>query len=326
MSEAPLMANVARQTGSHPLKNRLALRSFAADIRIPNLLNSAVHLTTLMKNTRQNLLAAYYYATTPWRAMSNVFSRCVGSAPVSILFYHRVADDSPNDWTISTDDFARHIDYLTHHFDLVSLQEAQERLLSRRNHRPAVSITFDDGYADNCAFALPLLIRERIPVTYFVTLENIESRTPFPHDAACGEPLAPNTIEQLRSLSASGIEIGAHTRTHPDLGVIDDEDILLDEVVTATRELSLIVDQEVRYFAFPYGLPKNLNQRVFEMARAHGIEGVCSAYGGYNFPGDEGFHLQRIHGDPELMRLKNWLTIDPRKRRVKTKFGLGTAT
>ena len=43
-----------------------------------------------------------------------------------------------------------------------------------------------------------------------------------------------------------------------------------------------------------------------------GYDGVCSAYGGYNFPGDDAFHLQRYHADPSLLRLKNWLTVDRR--------------
>jgi hypothetical protein len=52
------------------------------------------------------------------------------------------------------------------------------------------------------------------------------------------------------------------------------------------------------------------------MARDAGYRGVCSAYGGYNFPGDDAFHLQRIHGDAEMIRLKNWITMDPRKLTV----------
>ena len=53
--------------------------------------------------------------------------------------------------------------------------------------------------------------------------------------------------------------------------------------------------------------------RVFQLAREAGFAGVCSAYGGYNVPGDDPFHLQRIHADPDIIRLKNWLTVDPRK-------------
>jgi hypothetical protein len=69
----------------------------------------------------------------------------------------------------------------------------------------------------------------------------------------------------------------------------------------------------VRYFAFPYGMHANLNAAAFEVARQAGLEGVCSAYGGYNFPGGDPFHLQRFHADPSFLRLKNWATVDPRK-------------
>ncbi len=40
---------------------------------------------------------------------------------------------------------------------------------------------------------------------------------------------------------------------------------------------------------------------------------MCSAYGGFNFPGDDPFHLQRIPVDDDMIRLKNWVTQDPRK-------------
>jgi hypothetical protein len=44
---------------------------------------------------------------------------------------------------------------------------------------------------------------------------------------------------------------------------------------------------------------------------------MCSAYGGCNEVGGDAFHLQRLHGDPELLYLKNWLDFDPRVRRVR---------
>jgi peptidoglycan/xylan/chitin deacetylase (PgdA/CDA1 family) len=100
-----------------------------------------------------------------------------------------------------------------------------------------VSITFDDGYFENCRVALPLLLRNKIPFTYFVTSDPVLRSGYFEHDLRIGLKLPPNTVEQLRELAAAGVEIGAHTRTHPDLGAIDDPQRLHDEVVVARDEL-----------------------------------------------------------------------------------------
>jgi peptidoglycan/xylan/chitin deacetylase (PgdA/CDA1 family) len=115
----------------------------------------------------------------------------------------------------------------------------------------------------------------------------------------------------------AGVEIAAHTRTHVDLGQIHDEDRLVDEVLTAAKELETAIGRKVRYFAFPYGQFPNLNPRVFSMLREAGFLGVCSAYGGWNDVGSDAFHLQRIHGDPSFSRIRNWLTYDPRLGHVQ---------
>jgi len=272
--------------------------------------------STIANAAGQSLLAGYYYGTLPLRWWAARRRAREGAAPVAIVFYHRVADEAPNDWTISRQDFALQIQWLQRNFDLISLAEAQARLRST-NPRPAVAVTFDDGYADNCRFALPLLIRRRIPVTYFVTTRHILANEPFPHDLARGEPHRPNTINELRKLAAAGIDIGAHTRSHADLGMLHNPQALHDEVVTAGEELQVALGKPIRYFAFPYGQYPNLNAEVFHMAYDAGYDGVCSAYGGYNFPGDDAFHLQRFHADPSLLRLKNWLTVDPRWLRCR---------
>ena len=103
-----------------------------------------------------------------------------------VLFYHRIADDAANPWTASNAVFERQIDWLGRHYEFVPLAEAQRRLRAGSNSRPVVSITFDDGYADNCTHALPLLIERRIPCTYFVTTHHILTGEAFPHDLAHG--------------------------------------------------------------------------------------------------------------------------------------------
>ena len=262
---------------------------------------------------KQLLLSLYYHGSSPVRWWNHRCAVIEERVPVIVLYYHRVADDGASGWTTSNRTFARQIRWLRDRFELISLQEAQRRVRRGANHRPCVSITFDDGYADNCQQAVPLLIKERIPCTYFVTLQNVLDGEPFAHDVAEGNSFAPNTPEQLKAMAAAGMEIGAHTYTHPDLGPMTDRRRLYYEVVSAGEELQELIGRPVRYFAFPIGQYANLNRRAFDLAYEAGYEAVCSAYGGFNFPGSDPFHLQRIAVDDDMIRLKNWVTGDPRK-------------
>lgn len=268
------------------------------------------------------LLETYRWATLPFRAFKNLQCYQRGQHPVILLYYHRVADTDPVAWSLTNAQFKAHVDWLERRYDLVSMSEAQRRVREGAD-RPTVHITFDDGYAENCDRALPLLIEKCIPCTYFVTLENVAMGKPFVHDQDAGGQFPVNTIDQLRELSDLGIEIGAHTRTHPNMGEVHDVATVYDEIVTARRELADLIEKPIRYFAFPFGMKPNLSHGAAAMARREGIECVVSAYGGYNYFGDDAFHLQRVHGDPELSRLKNAISFDPRHVR-REKFELLT--
>jgi peptidoglycan/xylan/chitin deacetylase (PgdA/CDA1 family) len=75
-----------------------------------------------------------------------------------------------NDWCfIDENSFSTQIEYLKEHFEIVSLSEAVERLRSGEIKHPTVVITFDDGYQNNFDVAFPILLRERIPATIFLT-------------------------------------------------------------------------------------------------------------------------------------------------------------
>jgi peptidoglycan/xylan/chitin deacetylase (PgdA/CDA1 family) len=272
---------------------------------------------------KQCLLTGYYWSTLPARRRAAARRAGQQSEPVRILFYHRVADEHANGWTISCRRFERQIDWLCQRFEVVSLAEAQSRIEAGRNRKPTACLTFDDGYADNMRFAVPLLLRRRIPFTYFVSTNHVLGGQPFPHDAAAGRPLAPNSLRDLRAMAEAGVEIGGHTRSHADLGASLTADPMQEEIVGCKRELEDAIGADVRYFAFPFGLHANLTASAFGMALEAGYAGVCSAYGGYNFPGDDAFHLRRIHADPELVRFKNWLTVDPRKLRAHRDFEPG---
>ena len=256
--------------------------------------------------TQTRLLAPYRYARLRQLARN-------GEAPISVPFYHRVADERPNDWTISRRGFQRHVEYCQQNFELIDLAEVQRRVRDRDSCTPAVSFTFDDGYSENCDFALPLLIERKVPCTYFVSTENVIHGKGFGHDCRC--PLAVNSKKQVREMSDAGIEIGCHTRSHVDFAKVHDLKIVRREIVDAKAELEQIIGRAVRYFAFPFGLPEQLTQMAIEAVHSAGYQGFCSAYGAYNLVGQDSFHIRRVHGDPEFARLVNWLSYCPRKIR-----------
>jgi peptidoglycan/xylan/chitin deacetylase (PgdA/CDA1 family) len=277
----------------------------------------------MLDSYKSQMLGLYYLATLPHRKHLAQERRATGTVPIISLLYHRVADENPNSWTIDWDRFRYQIEWLSQQFEIVSLPEAQQRIAAGYNAKPVVCITFDDGYADNCDKAIPWLIERKIPVTYFVTTDNILTGRPFPHDLQRKCPLAPNTVEQIQAMADAGIEIGAHTRSHPDLGRISSTTELTDEIVGSKYDLESLLDAPVRYFAFPYGLHENMTSAGFRIAYEAGYAGVCSAYGAYNLPGDDSFHIQRIHGDPQWTRFVNWMTVDPRKLRNHAPFDPG---
>lgn len=269
-----------------------------------------------MPHWKQIFLYLYYIATGPLRAWDRRRDRRRGSAPLIVLCWHRVADDRATEWTIRNDVFREQIEWLKSRFRFISLAEVQQRMAAGFNQEPCLSVTFDDGYADNCQAAIPLLLQEKIPCTYFVTVENILHSRPFEHDLAAGKELAPNSLSELRAMAASGVEIGAHGYRHVNLGALVKPLELRREVAEAQEKLAAALGRSVHYFAFPYGQYENLSPLAFAIAKEAGYLGVCSAYGGFNLPGENPFHVQRIMVDESLIRLKNCVTLDRRKRRT----------
>jgi peptidoglycan/xylan/chitin deacetylase (PgdA/CDA1 family) len=232
--------------------------------------------------------------------------------PVAVLFYHRVSDIQSTPWTIGVSQFKRHLDWLQKNFEIVSLEEAQRRIRSGINTQQTVAITFDDGYGENTITALPELVNRQIPASYFLSTNFLDSGQSFPHDIALGYHFPPHTWDELRQFVGTCIEFGGHTKSHGDVGQLSDADILYEELIGGIRRMEQELGTTCRYFAFPYGKPENTSQAAITLLHQHGILGVCSAYGALNWPGENGFHIKRFHGDPCLERLKNWLTLDQR--------------
>ena len=97
-------------------------------------------------------------------------------AEVLCLLYHRVnrEEDPMYHLTVSPEHFAEQMRYIKEHYLCVRFEDAWEETVE-----PAVAVTFDDGYADNCTCALPVLERYQVPATVFVTAGNVGTDREF---------------------------------------------------------------------------------------------------------------------------------------------------
>lgn len=90
---------------------------------------------------------------------------------LSILIYHRVLPGldplRPREPDVAR--FRWQMELLAGAFNVLPLTEAVSRLESGTLPARAAAITFDDGYADNCTLALPVLREFGLPATVFVT-------------------------------------------------------------------------------------------------------------------------------------------------------------
>jgi peptidoglycan/xylan/chitin deacetylase (PgdA/CDA1 family) len=96
--------------------------------------------------------------------------------PVVVLGYHRVTalPSDPNSLAVAPDNFRVHMEYLKQNFQIVRFDEDWSRV-----RKPAVVVTFDDGYADNMFEALPILEDIGVPATFFISTDNLETGSGF---------------------------------------------------------------------------------------------------------------------------------------------------
>ena len=149
-------------------------------------------------------------------------------------------------------------------------------LAAERRADGCAALTFDDGFEDNGV--LPELGE---PATVFV----VSGWLGQPH------PTAPQarvlTAEELRALHAAGIEIGAHTVSHPDLSALTYEEAF-EELAQSKHELERVLGTPVDVAAYPYG---RASADTIRAARASGFRAVCATSGRGSW--DTPHHLPR---------------------------------
>jgi peptidoglycan/xylan/chitin deacetylase (PgdA/CDA1 family) len=163
----------------------------------------------------------------------------------------------------------------------------------------AVVITLDDGFADNGDLAVPLLRRFGLPATLFAVADRVGGRADW--DGA-GELAARPLLDwpALAELQRDGIEIGAHSRTHPRLPELDYEEAVR-EIAGSRDALSDRLGVPVSSFCYPYG---RKTVEVVDLVARAGFDCACGIDRGLNYPNTPLHELRRspVDGNASILR------------------------
>jgi peptidoglycan/xylan/chitin deacetylase (PgdA/CDA1 family) len=168
--------------------------------------------------------------------------------------YHSVSDDPPRATrrlSVHPEAFDQQMATLARHgFSTRTFGQLGEALAAGTPlPERTVVLTFDDGYADFHQHALPALDSRGFTATVFVTTGWLDDAG----DQAAGEPLDRMlTWAQVRELVGAGVEIGAHSHSHPQLDQIS-LPALREELRHSKTLLESGTGQPVHSLAYPFG-------------------------------------------------------------------------
>ena len=264
-------------------------------------------------------------------------------AGLFVFIFHRVV--AVADPLLPAEPDAKQFDwmmrFIARNFNVLPFGEAVDRLVRGVLPAAAASITFDDGYRDNYAVALPILQRYGLVGTFFIAtgfldggrmwnddiieavraspegrvdwsddglgrhdLSSLAARLAcigavldrlkyFPHRQRtqiarsiarrAGVPERSEfmlALPELRALRGSGMEIGAHTRSHPILSSVDDDQAWA-EISGGKADLEDILGEPVDVFAYPNGNPlRDLSEAHVRMIRSAGFRAAATTASG----------------------------------------------
>jgi peptidoglycan/xylan/chitin deacetylase (PgdA/CDA1 family) len=213
--------------------------------------------------------------------------------PPVILMYHAVGapGEAPGCYIVPLRRFQRQMAWLTlRRYRVIGLEELLDH---RRAHEvpPArtVVLTFDDGYDDNYSLATPVLRARGFKAMFFLVSGYVGRRNSWdPSGELAGRPLL--SWEDARAMLALGMEVGAHTRSHPVLPDLP-KDRATHEIAGARQELEAAIGRPVRAFAYPFG---RLDESTPAAVADGGFEGACCSRSGVNDPSVSSLLLRRL--------------------------------
>jgi peptidoglycan/xylan/chitin deacetylase (PgdA/CDA1 family) len=162
-----------------------------------------------------------------------------------VLTYHSL-DASRSVISIHPETFRAQMEFLVRrHIPVVPLHQLA-------NTPGGVAITFDDGFQNFYEHAFPVLSQYGLPATVFVVTGACGSSNDWAGQPDYIPRLPLMGWSQLKEIAAAGIELGAHTVTHPHLSALAAAKIE-EEFDRCRHDIEQHTGKAVTTAAYPYG-------------------------------------------------------------------------
>lgn len=211
-----------------------------------------------------------------------------------VLMYHQIVPDgAPEGWVpasladprygVSRREFARQMGHLRKEgYRILSLEEllapARPASSGPTDGRPALVVTFDDGYESDFSLALPILTDLWIPATFFVATGHIGRSGMM-------------TESMVAELSARPVfRIGGHGESHQFLSELP-EPLCRQELSRSLRRIREMSGQEEAAMSAPGG---RTSPRVATFARETGFCALATSRPGLYDQGEDPFSIPRL--------------------------------
>jgi len=207
-------------------------------------------------------------------------------AGVTLLTYHRIGGGTGDELDVPADAFSEQLDaLLTGGHAVVSLDEALDRL-EAGDERPAVVLTFDDGFADVHERAFPCLMERGLPFAVYLAAGLVGRSMVWEGSSAESQGSPALTWDQVEEMVESGLcTIGNHTLTHAGPAAVD-----VVELDRCSEEIEGRLGHRPDHFAWTWGVPvPRLLAPVRERFRSAATGAI-----GRNRAGDDPYALRRV--------------------------------
>jgi peptidoglycan/xylan/chitin deacetylase (PgdA/CDA1 family) len=177
--------------------------------------------------------------------MVRLLSRLPDKGGLSVLAYHRVlpAPDPLRPGEPTVQQFEARMRWVASAFNVLPLLDAVRALRNGWLPPRALSITFDDGYADNHDLALPVLRKLGLPATFFIATGYLDGGCMFNDTVIEALRAAPGPALDLEDLGFGLTALGSDEERRQAVGRILEE--LIYEVPRERAEVAVEIAKRV---------------------------------------------------------------------------------